>query len=89
MLRIRSAALRFRMMETDGKKDIPVAKGQQVWILDQEKPKRLFVQTGISEGSYTDVVGRMLRHGQDVIVEAMDPSKKRVNPGAATPHFIR
>ena len=48
VLRIPRAVLRFRMMETDGKKDIPVAKGQQVWIIDQEKPKRLSVQTGIS-----------------------------------------
>ena len=89
VLRMPSAALRFRMTETAGKKDIPVAKGQQVWILDQEKPKRISVQTGISDGSYAEVVGGTLRPGQEVIVEAMDPSKKRDNPGAATPRFIR
>ena len=61
VLRIPSAALRFRMTETAGKKDIPVAKVQQVWILDQEKPKRIPVQTGISDGSYAEVVGGTLR----------------------------
>ena len=89
VLRIPSAALRFRMPETVGKKDIPGSKGQQVWILEEEKPRKISVQAGISDGNYTEVVGGTLRSGQEVIIEAMDPSRKRDNPGAATPRFIR
>jgi HlyD family secretion protein len=89
VLRIPSAALRFRMPETTGKKDIPAGKGQQVWILEQGIPKKIPVRMGISDGSYTEVVGGTLRPGQEVIIEAMDPNRKKDNPGAATPRFIR
>lgn len=89
VLRIPSAALRFRMPETAGKKDAPGGKRQQVWILDQEKPIKVPVQAGISDGSYTEVLSGTLRPGQEVIIEAIDPSRKKDNPGAATPRFIR
>jgi len=89
VLRIPSAALRFRMPEAAGKKDAPGGKRQQVWILEQEKPVKVPVRAGISDGSYTEVVSGTLRPGQDVIIEAMDPSRKKDNPGAATPRFIR
>lgn len=88
VLRIPSAALRFRMPETAGKKDTSGGKRQQVWILEQGKPVKVPVQAGISDGSYTEVAGGTLRSGQEVIIEAIDPGRKKDNPGA-TPHFIR
>jgi len=89
VLKMPSAALRFRMPETAGKKEIPGGKGQQVWTLEGEKPKRIPVQAGISDGSYSEIVGGALRPGQEVIIEALDPNRKKDNPGAATPRFIR
>jgi HlyD family secretion protein len=89
VLRIPSAALRFRMPETAGKKDTPGGKGQQVWILEQEKPRKVPVQAGISDGSYTEVAGGTLRVGQEVIIEALDPDRKKNNPGTAMPRFMR
>jgi HlyD family secretion protein len=89
VLRVPSAALRFRMPEAAGKKDAPGGKKQQVWILDREKPVKVPVQAGISDGSHTEVLAGALRPGQEVIVEVMDPSRKKDNQGAPTPRFIR
>jgi len=90
VLRIPSAALRFRPADAGGKKEKEPAagKGQQVWVLTGGKPQRVPVQIGISDGSFTEIAGGALRAGQEVIVEALDPSRKKDN-AAAPPRFFR
>jgi HlyD family secretion protein len=44
-------------------------KGAGVWILEKGKPRRLSVEIGISDGSFTEIAGGELREGQDVVTE--------------------
>ena len=43
-------------------------KGHGVWILEENKPKRIPVSLGISDGNYTELVAGKIREGQKVIV---------------------
>ena len=91
VLKVPSAALRFRPPEAGGRKEKePVAgKGPQVWVLVGGKPQRVAVQTGISDGRFTEITGGSLRAGQEVIVEALDPNRKKDNSAAQPPRFLR
>lgn len=84
VLKIPNAALRFR--PPDGEKTKgpqrtagTLQKGAGVWILEGEKPKRIPVSAGISDGNSTEVASGDVRDGQEVIVEALTKAK------AATP----
>ncbi|HQG33899.1 MAG TPA: efflux RND transporter periplasmic adaptor subunit [Syntrophales bacterium] len=89
VLRVPSAALRFRMIEAGGKKEPAGARAPQLWLLVGDKPRKVSVATGISDGTYTEITGGGLLAGQEVIVESLENSKKRDNAGAPTPRFIR
>jgi HlyD family secretion protein len=67
ILRIPNAALRFRPSERTKSKQ-PL-KGAAVWIVENEKLKRLPVTAGISDGNFSELVKGELREGQDVITE--------------------
>ncbi|MHB8908138.1 MAG: efflux RND transporter periplasmic adaptor subunit [Syntrophales bacterium] len=56
--------------ETDGQKK------QGIWILEGQKPRRIPITTGISDGSYTTVSSGGLKEGDLVIVEATGTAKK-------------
>jgi HlyD family secretion protein len=60
-----------------------------VWILEQDKPKRVPVTIGISDGVSTEVTGGDLKEGQDVIVESLAAAKKNTPQQSGTPRFIR
>ncbi len=68
VLRVSNAALRFRPSE---KVKIKQQKGSGVWILENGKPKRIAVTTGIGDGNYTEIAAGDLKEGQDVIVESL------------------
>jgi len=91
VLRIPGAALRFRPADSGGKKEKEptTVREHHVWILRDGKPQRVPVQIGISDGSFTEITGGALRAGQEVIVEAIDPNRKKDNAGAAPPRFLR
>jgi HlyD family secretion protein len=72
-LRIPNAALRFTPPGKD--KTQPQQKGPAVWILEQGKPKRVPITTGISDGSYTELVSGALSDGQELIVESLAKEK--------------
>jgi len=82
VLRVPNAALRLRLAEaeTGGKSPQPRGKGQGVWVLVENKPKRVAITTGISDGSYTEIFSGDLREGEDVIVEALSDKKKNNSP---------
>lgn len=83
VLRVPNAALRLRLVEAEsgGKSQQPRGKGQGVWVLAGNRPKRISVNTGLSDGTYTEIISDGLREGQEVIIEALDAKKK--NNGAA------
>jgi len=61
-----------------------------VWILEQGKPKRVPITTGISDGMFTEVKGGDLKEGQDVIVESMASTKKNTTAQqSGPPRLIR
>jgi len=73
VLKIPNAALRFILVEMS--KPSVQQKGAGVWILEQGKPERVPVSTGISDGSYTELVSGKISAGQEVIVESLTKAK--------------
>jgi len=82
VLRVPNAALRLRLAEAEsgGKPFQTRGKGQVVWGLVENKPKRVAITTGISDGSYTEILSGDLREGENVIVEALSDKKKNNSP---------
>ena len=77
VLLVPNSALRFRpQAEGDGstntvKKRATGNKGPAIWILENNKPKQKKITTGISDGSFTEVVSGHLKEGQEVIVSML------------------
>jgi HlyD family secretion protein len=73
VLRVTNAALRFRLSDkpaSTGANPSPVEKkGPVVWVLENEKPKRVSITPGISDGNFTEVVSGDLKEGQPVITD--------------------
>jgi HlyD family secretion protein len=78
VLKIPNAALRFRPAEGGKPK---FEKGAGVWIVENQKPKRVPVKLGISDGSYTQIISGDLKEGQDVIVESLTKAKQETPSG--------
>lgn len=86
-LRITNAALRFRM--TDRASGAGAAaeagpgrkKGPSVWVLEEGKPRRVFIVPGISDGTYTEIAEGELKEGQGVIVELVKKNKAQSPAG--------
>ncbi len=74
VLKIPNAALRFKPAEKAKSKTLEKSSG--VWIVENRKPKRIPVNLGISDGSYTEIVSGGLEEGQDVIVESLAKAKQ-------------
>jgi HlyD family secretion protein len=77
ILKIPNAALRFSPAAEDrgriqGRQK---EKGLGVWILENDKAKRVPVKTGISDGNYTELVSGGISEGQELIVESLVKSK--------------
>ncbi len=85
VLKIPNTALRFKPAEklnaTQEKKD------SGVWMLENKKPKRLKVVTGISDGNYTELVSGEVKEGQEVIVESLVKSKGQ-SPSSRGPRIF-
>ena len=82
ILRIPNAALRFTMPDKDKDKNKkaqqkgPGQKGASVWIIENGKPKRISISTGVSDGSYTELISGEIKEGQEVIVESLKNKTK-------------
>ncbi|MFZ3122529.1 MAG: efflux RND transporter periplasmic adaptor subunit [Thermodesulfovibrionales bacterium] len=76
VLRIPNAALRFRPSENSGMtRQKP--KGSGVWVLENKKPKRIAITTGINDGTYTDLLSGEVREGQEIIVDSLAKPKNQ------------
>lgn len=78
VMRITNAALRFRPSERkktseQGKKQFE--KGQAVWIVENDQPKRVRIETGVSDGNYTELVSGDIKEEQELIVESLTKTK--------------
>ncbi|MGB4549661.1 MAG: efflux RND transporter periplasmic adaptor subunit [Syntrophales bacterium] len=84
VLRVPNAALRFRPAEKSREKTEPKGsveqKGAAVWILENNKPKRVAVTAGISDGNDTEILSGDLKEGAAVIVESIGGTKKSDSP---------
>ena len=91
ILRIPNAALRFSMPDKDKDKNKkaqqkgPGQKGASVWIIENGKPKRISISTGVSDGSYTELISGEIKEGQEVIVESLKTKQKS---GATAPRMF-
>ena len=76
VLRISNTALRFRPSE---KRDATAkrGKGSGIWVLEDKKLKRLAITTGISDGTYTELLPGEIREGQEIIVESLSKTKSQ------------
>jgi HlyD family secretion protein len=83
VLRIPNAALRF-MSSRSGKK-----KEERVWIPGKEKLKQVDVRTGISDGSYTEMVSGRLNEGMEVVVESTARDGRKSQPAGGALHGVR
>jgi HlyD family secretion protein len=84
VLKIPNAALRFRPA---GRGKTGLEKGSGVWIVENQKPVRVPVKLGISDGSYTDLVSGNLKEGEEVIMESAS-SAKSATPSGHGPRFF-
>ncbi len=76
VLRVSNAALRFRPSERRAKgEQKEKTSGSSVWVVQNNKPKRIGVTTGISDGNYTELVSDSLKEGQELIVESLTKPK--------------
>jgi HlyD family secretion protein len=79
ILRISNAALRF--FPPDRKKVLIGENKSSVWILENQKPKRIPIVPGISDGNATELISGELNEGEEVIVEALAKSNSRPSSG--------
>ena len=103
-LKVPNAALRFRWTvekaadkgKTEGPakgaeaaKDSAPRKTQSLWILDNDKPRRVQITAGISDGNFTEILSGDLKEGDAVILEAVGGAKKTGSAGIGGSGFIR
>ncbi|MCK9418004.1 MAG: efflux RND transporter periplasmic adaptor subunit [Nitrospirae bacterium] len=91
VLKITNAALRFRMTAPTGAAgagngsktggDGAGEKGPSVWVLENEKPRRVAITPGISDGAYTEIVSGELKEGQNIIIESFKKNKTQSQAG--------
>ena len=63
------------------------ATGGRVWVLDEAgKPKPLSVRTGLTDGTYSEVISGEIAEGTQVIIGTADSGKTRTRP-ASGPRF--
>ena len=86
ILRISNAALRFRPSE---KPDVTAkkVKGSGIWALENNKLKRIAITTGISDGTYTELLSGEIREGQEVVVESLAKPKNQSQSQSSAPRM--
>jgi HlyD family secretion protein len=66
-----------------------VQRSYAVWVLEDNKPKRVSLSLGISDGNFTEITSGDLAQGQEVIVESLAKPAKNNSGNAQPPRFIR
>ncbi len=87
-LRVPTAALRFRppdQAERNGR--APVGVSPQVWVLRDEHPDPVKVETGLADDSYTEILDGALAEGDLVIVAVARSEQGDTTSGPRPPGF--
>jgi HlyD family secretion protein len=77
--------------KSDGRPSTPAGRGTTqsaprryaIWILEKDKPKRVMVTTGISDGSFTEITSGDVAEGQEVITGSANTNKNSSNTPAS------
>jgi len=86
VLRVPNTALRFRPSEIRDaaqKKE----KGRGVWGLENKLPKRIAVTTGMSDGTYSELLSGEIREGQEIIVDSLTKPKNQSQSQSSPPRM--
>ncbi len=86
VLKIPNAALRFTPGEKRKGGNEQRQKGGGVWIIEEKKPKRINVVTGIGDGIFTELISGEIAEGQELIVESLE--KIKVQSGSQGPRMF-
>jgi len=73
VLMIPNSSLRFTLERGE---DAPKYKQQGVWVLKDEKPSRINIKTGVSDGSFTEIISGNILEGEKVIIDKIEKSRK-------------
>jgi HlyD family secretion protein len=69
-----------------GEGGMPDPNKKTVWVLNEGKPRPVRIETGITDGQFTEVVGGHLNEGDEVITEYVTPeSGATAGTGSARP----
>jgi HlyD family secretion protein len=77
VLRVPNTALRFRPPSEKRDQTAKKEKGSGVWVLEDKKPKRIAVTTGISDGMYSELLSGEIGEGREVITESLAKPKNQ------------
>ncbi|MBI4838007.1 MAG: efflux RND transporter periplasmic adaptor subunit [Nitrospirae bacterium] len=86
ILKVPNAALRFSPL--DKNKTNARQKDKGVWVIENNKPKRISVSAGVSDGNYSELAAGEIKEGQEVIVESQDKTKGPAAPAAHSPRMF-
>ena len=74
ILLVPNKALRFYV--TDEKGEVKRYKDKGVWVLKNNVPERVVITTGVTDDDFTEVSGKNIRAGMEVIVESDNENAK-------------
>jgi HlyD family secretion protein len=86
VLKIPNAALRFKPADKQ-KEDGRVEKGSGVWVIEDKELKRIAVTTGISDGTYAELLSGDVKEGDEVIVDTISRPKNQTQTSAPRMRF--
>lgn len=86
-LLIPSAALRINIQDAGSAPSRQRSPG--VWILTANKPRRVTIETGISDNKFTEVLSGDISVGSSIIVEVNDPKKQAAASSFRPPGYLR
>ena len=69
ILTVPNACLRFTPLKDE---DAPKYKEQGIWILKNEKPERISIKAGISDGDNTEIISNKIKAGEKVIISIIE-----------------
>jgi HlyD family secretion protein len=85
VLRVPNAALRFKPKKDNGE-EAPVKKGEKrsgatVYRLEHGEPQAVKVKTGLSDGTFTEILDGEVREGDQLVTRELGQKKKEGNFG--------
>ncbi|MBI5326924.1 MAG: efflux RND transporter periplasmic adaptor subunit [Deltaproteobacteria bacterium] len=83
VLKIPAAIFRFKPAEEAGQKQAKQEKRIKIWVLKNGKLNPVFIKTGVSDGSYTEVAEGDIAEGDEVVVDTL--GKKNESANKTTP----